>query len=56
MLPDQLLGLVVDALLSTDGKEQVETGEQVNDEKRIKAGKLNLVDLAGSERTSKTGA
>jgi len=34
----------------------IETGEQVNDEKRIKAGKLNLVDLAGSERTSKTGA
>lgn len=34
----------------------IETGEMVNDEQRIKAGKLNLVDLAGSERTSKTGA
>ena len=34
----------------------IETGEEVNDEQRIKAGKLNLVDLAGSERSSKTGA
>jgi kinesin family protein 3/17 len=34
----------------------IETGEQVNGEQRIKAGKLNLVDLAGSERQSKTGA
>jgi kinesin family protein 3/17 len=24
----------------------IETGEQINDEQRIKAGKLNLVDLA----------
>ena len=34
----------------------IETGEQINGEQRIKAGKLNLVDLAGSERQSKTGA
>lgn len=34
----------------------IETGEDVNGEQRIKAGKLNLVDLAGSERSSKTGA
>ena len=34
----------------------IETGEMVDNEQRIKAGKLNLVDLAGSERTSKTGA
>ena len=34
----------------------IETGEQLNGEQRIKAGKLNLVDLAGSERSSKTGA
>lgn len=34
----------------------IETSENINDEQRIKAGKLNLVDLAGSERSSKTGA
>ena len=34
----------------------IETGEDINGEQRIKAGKLNLVDLAGSERSSKTGA
>lgn len=34
----------------------IETGEEVDGEQRIKAGKLNLVDLAGSERSSKTGA
>lgn len=34
----------------------IETAEEVNNEQRIKAGKLNLVDLAGSERSSKTGA
>jgi hypothetical protein len=34
----------------------IETAEQVNDEQRIKAGKLNLVDLAGSERSGKTKA
>ena len=34
----------------------IETGEDVDGEQRIKAGKLNLVDLAGSERSSKTGA
>ena len=34
----------------------IETGEKVNGEQQIKAGKLNLVDLAGSERNSKTGA
>lgn len=34
----------------------IETGEKVNGQQQIKAGKLNLVDLAGSERNSKTGA
>jgi kinesin family protein 3/17 len=34
----------------------IETGEEIEGEQRIKAGKLNLVDLAGSERSSKTGA
>ena len=34
----------------------IETAEQVNDEQRIKVGKLHLVDLAGSERSAKTGA
>ena len=34
----------------------IETGEEINGEQRIKAGKLNLVDLAGSERASKTKA
>ena len=34
----------------------IETGEDINGEQRIKAGKLNLVDLAGSERQSKTKA
>ena len=30
-------------------------GTLVNDEEKIKVGKLNLVDLAGSERQTKTG-
>jgi Kinesin motor domain len=34
----------------------IETGQHINGEHRVKAGKLNLVDLAGSERSSKTGA
>ena len=34
----------------------IETAEQINDEQRIKVGKLHLVDLAGSERSAKTGA
>ena len=34
----------------------IETAEQIDDEQRIKVGKLHLVDLAGSERSAKTGA
>ncbi|KAJ3207036.1 Kinesin-like protein kif3a [Dinochytrium kinnereticum] len=36
--------------------EASEKGDNVDDESRIRAGKLHLVDLAGSERQSKTGA
>merc|ERR1719218_287803 len=32
------------------------TIEAVDDQERVRAGKLNMVDLAGSERQSKTGA